>query len=82
MGSRTPRKKKKKKELQICCLHNFISTRVTGKAAAEGRNGKDNTIYDSEAKFTTTKDLHALFIGQAGTTALKPLCSHVLAALL
>ena len=50
------------------------------KAATEGRNGKDNTVDDSEAKLTTTKDLYALFIGQAGTTALKSLWSPVLAA--
>lgn len=43
------------------------------KVTAEGRNRKDNTAYSSEAKFTTTKDRHALFIGQAGTTALKSL---------
>lgn len=45
-----------------------------------GRNGKDNAVDDSEAKFTN--DLYTLFIGWPGTTALKSLCCHVLAALL
>lgn len=45
-------------------------------------NWKDNTVDDSEGAFTTTKHLYALFTGQAGTTALKLLCSHVLAAFL
>lgn len=69
VGSWAPRKK-------ICFKSAVCITLILEgyrKAAAEGRNWKDNTVYDSEAKFTTTKDLPALFIGQTGTTALKSL---------
>lgn len=69
VGSWAPRKKMSSKSA-VCITLILEGYR---KVTAEGRNRKDNTAYSSEAKFTTTKDRHALFIGQAGTTALKSL---------